>query len=383
VVTASKVLNIRGYAMTESPHSLFEKHLDCIQDPRHHNIRHLLHDMLLIALCAVISGADSWTQVAEYGRSKMAWFEQFLQLPNGIPSHDTFGRLFARLEPKGFQKFFTRWVRELCESIKGKTVAIDGKTLRGSHDRTNGKSAIHMVSAWASQIRLVLGQLKVDDKSNEITAIPELIKTLALQEAIITIDAMGCQRKITQTIIEEKADYVIQLKENQPTLYEDVALFFKDPASGPFDTFQTLDGEHGRIETRHYCVTENIAWLAGKHQWAGIRSICKVTRQRELNAKICAETSYFISSLKGHAHTIGQSIREHWAIENDLHWCLDISFKEDHCRVRKDNAPENFGILRHMAINLLKKEKSLKGGIQTKRLKAAWDQDYLLKILGL
>jgi predicted transposase YbfD/YdcC len=367
--------------MADSPQNIFEKHLDCIQDPRHHNTRHLLHDMLLIAICAVISGADSWTQVAEYGRSKMTWFNQFLQLPNGIPSHDTFGRLFARIDPKGFHNFFTRWVQELSESIKGKTVAIDGKTLRGSHDKTNAKSAIHMVSAWASQIRLVLGQIKVDDKSNEITAIPELIKTLALQGAIITIDAMGCQKKITQAIIEEKADYVIQLKENQPTLYEDIALFFQNPTNGHFDTFQTVDGEHGRIETRQYLVTENIDWLAGKHQWTGIRTICKVTRQRELNAKISTETSYFISSLKGHAQTIAQSIRDHWAIENDLHWCLDISFREDHCRVRKDHAPENFGILRHIAINLLKREKSLKGGIQTKRLKAAWDHDYLLKIL--
>jgi hypothetical protein len=215
--------------MADSPNMPFEKHLDCIQDPRHHNTRHLLHDMLLISLCAIISGADSWTQVAEYGRSKVSWFAQFLQLPNGIPSHDTFGRLFARIAPKEFQNFFTRWVQQFSESIKGKTVAIDGKTLRGSHDRTNGKSAIHMVSAWVSELRLVLGQLKTDDKSNEITAIPELIKTLALQGAIVTMDAMGCQKKITQTIIEEKADYVIQVKENQPKLRQNIALFFQRP----------------------------------------------------------------------------------------------------------------------------------------------------------
>jgi predicted transposase YbfD/YdcC len=375
-------MNLGGYAMADSPQNHFEKHLNCIKDPRHHNTRHLLHDMLLIALCAIISGADSWTQVAEYGRSKFAWFEQFLQLPNGIPSHDTFGRLFARIDPKGFQNFFTRWVQEFSESIKGKTVAIDGNTLRGSHDKTNGKSAIHMVSAWASELRLVLGQLKTNDKSNEITAIPELIKTLALQGTIVTIDAMGCQRKITQTIIEEKADYVIQLKENQPTLHQDIALYFQDPANGPFDTYQTTDGEHGRIETRQYFATDKIHWLAGKHQWAGIATICMVTRQRQLDAKTSTETAYFISSLKCHAPTIAQSIRDHWAIENDLHWCLDICFREDHCRVRKDHAPENLGILRHMAINLLKREKSLKGGLQTKRLKAAWDHDYLLKILG-
>jgi predicted transposase YbfD/YdcC len=368
--------------METSPQIPFCKYLDCIEDPRHHNTRHLLHDTLVIALCAVISGADCWTQVAEYGRSKLAWFGEFLKLPNGIPSHDTFGRLFAKIDPKGFQNFFTRWVQDLSESLKGKTVAIDGKTLRGSHDRANGKSAIHMVSAWASDIRLVLGQLKTDDKSNEITAIPELIKTLALQGAVVTIDAMGCQKKITQTIIEEKADYVIQVKDNQQRLHQDIALFFQDPANGPVGTFETIDGEHGRIETRRYFTTDDINWLPGKHQWAGIQTICMAVRQRDVNGRISTESSYFISSLANHAPTIAKAIRDHWGIENDLHWSLDISFREDNCRVRKEHASENFAILRHMAINLLKREKSLKGGIQTKRLKAAWDHDYLLKILA-
>jgi predicted transposase YbfD/YdcC len=367
--------------MENSPNNCFCKHLDCIKDPRHHNTRHLIGDMLIIALCAIISGADAWTQVAEYGQSKFSWFSEFLLLPNGIPSHDTFGRLFARLDPKGFQDFFIRWVQDLAQSLSGKTVAIDGKTLRGSHDRINGKGAIHMVSAWASDIRLVLGQLKTDDKSNEITAIPELIKTLALEGAIVTIDAMGCQKKITQTIIEEKADYVIQVKDNQQSLHQDIALWFQDPENGSFDTFETIDGEHGRIETRRYFTATDIDWLPGKHQWAGIATICMATRQRDVNGKISTESAYFISSLKPHAPTIAKAIRDHWNIENDLHWCLDVSFREDHCRVRKDHAPENFATLRHMAINLIKRENSLKGGIQTKRLKAAWDHDYLLKIL--
>jgi predicted transposase YbfD/YdcC len=337
--------------------------------------------MLLIALCAIVCGADGWTQVAEYGRSKLDWFKEFLQLPNGIPSHDTFGRLFARINPKGFRNFFAGWVRDLSESLMGKTVAIDGKTLRGSHDRINGKSAIHMVSAWASDIRLVLGQLKTDDKSNEITAIPELIKMISLEGAIVTTDAMGCQKKIMQAIIEEKADYVIQVKDNQPTLHEDIALFFQDRANGPFETLETVDGEHGRVETRRYYTTDDIDWLQGKHEWAGINSICMTIRERDVNGKVSTESAYFISSLENHAPTIAKAIREHWGIENGLHWCLDISFREDDCRVRKDHAPENFGILRHMAMNLLKREKSLKGGIQTKRLKAGWDQNYLLKIL--
>lgn len=357
------------------------RHIDCIKDPRHHNTRHLLYDTLMIAFSAIISGADSWTQVEEYGRSKQAWFNEFLKLPNGIPSHDTFGRLFARLDPKGFQNFFTRWVQDLPKSLKGKTVAVDGKTLRGSHDRTNSKSAIHMVSAWAAEINLVLGQLKTDDKSNEISAIPELIKTLALEGAIITIDAMGCQKKIACIIVEENADYVIQVKSNQQSLHQNIALFFQDPANGPFDSFETVDGEHGRIEIRRYFTTDHIDWLQGRHLWAGIKTIAMVIRQRDIGGTVSMETAYFISSLDSHAPTIANAIRDRWGIENSLHWCLDISFREDHCRVRKDHAPENLGILRHTTLYLLKRQKSLKRGIQIKRLKAAWDHNYLLKIL--
>ncbi len=368
--------------MTDTPDTPFGKHLDCIQDPRHHNTRHHLYDILLISLCAIVSGADSWTQVAEFGRSKFDWFKEFLELPNGIPSHDTFGRLFARIDPKGFQTFFSRWVQDISESLNGKTVAIDGKTLRGSHDRINGKSPAHMISAWASDLRLVIGQIKTDDKSNEITAIPELIKTLALEGAIVTIDAIGCQKKITRTIIDEKADYVIQVKDNQQRLHENIALFFQDAANGPFDVCETIDGDHGRIETRQYVASSDIDWLPEKHRWAGIKTIVMVIRRREVNDRASVETAYFISSLDNHAPTIAKAIREHWGIENGLHWCLDIAFREDDCRVRKDHAPENFGIIRHMAINLLKRETSLKGGIQTKRLKAAWDHDYLLKILA-
>jgi predicted transposase YbfD/YdcC len=367
--------------MPPSPDSPFRKHFHCIKDPRRPNTRHLLHDIILIALCALISGADSWTQVAEYGRSKLGWFKEFLELPHGIPSHDTFGRLFARLEPKGFHDFFTRWVRELSASLQGKTIAIDGKTLRGSHDRAQGRAAIHLVSAWVADIRLVLGQLKTADKSNEITAIPELIKTLDLQGATVTLDAMGCQKKIAQTIIAAQADYVIQVKDNQKTLHEDIALFFQEPANGPFDTCETVDGEHGRIETRRYFTSNEIAWLPAKPEWPGINTICMAVREREVKGKTSTETSYFISSLDNQARTIAKAIRAHWGIENDLHWCLDISFREDHCRVRKDHAPENLAILRHLATNMLKRETSLKGGIQTKRLKAAWDHNYLLKVL--
>jgi len=359
-----------------------EQHFGDLTDPRMDRTKlHPLLDILVIAMCAVIAGADNWEDVEEFGKARHAWFQTFLGLPNGIPSHDTFTRVFARLDPEQFQADFLSWMSAVSEVTGGQVIAIDGKVLRRSHDKGIGKAAIDMVSAWASANRLVLGQVKVDDKSNEITAIPELIKTLALQGAIVTIDAMGCQKKITRTIIEEKADYVIQVKDNQQGLREDIALFFHDTANARLDTFQTIDGEHGRIETRRYFTTSDIDWLAGKHEWAGINTICMAIRQREVHGKTSSEKAYFISSLQNNAPTIAKAIRDHWGIENGLHWCLDISFREDHCRVRKDHAPENLGILRHMATNLLKREKSLKGGIQTKRLKAAWDHDYLLKVL--
>lgn len=368
--------------MTDDHIKPFIKHIDCIKDPRRHNIRHMLHDMLLIALCAIISGADSWTHVAEYGRSKQQWFSAFLALPNGIPSHDTFGRVFAMLDPKDFQNFFRRWIKDFAGSISADTVCIDGKTLRGSHDKTNGQNAIHMVSAWAANVGMVLGQLKTEAKSNEIVAIPELIKSIALENAVVTIDAMGCQKKITRTIIDQKADYVIQVKENPKKLHDDIVLFFQQPHGANLDCAQTIDGDHGRIETREYVTTDDIGWLQGKHLWAGIKTIAMVTRERDINGTVSKQKSYFISSLESDATAIENAIRSHWTIENSLHWCLDISFREDHCRIRKDHAPENMAILRHMAINLLKQEKSFKGGIQAKRLKAAWDHCYLLKILS-
>lgn len=358
------------------------KHLECITDPRRHNVRHEVGDIIMIALCAVVSGADSWTQVAEYGRSKKQWFKEFLPLPNGIPSHDTFGRLFARLDPHIFQDFFSRWIQDISDSIKNKTVAIDGKTLRGSHDKINGKTAIHMLSAWFTEAGLVLGQIKTKDKSNEITAIPELIKSLNLQGAVVTIDAMGCQKKITSAIVDQKADYTIQVKGNQKNLYQDIALFFQEPANEPFDYFETIDGDHGRIETRKYFTTDQTDWIEAKEQWAGLKTIAMATRQRDVNGVTSKESSYFISSLENDAANIAASIRDHWGIENGLHWCLDVSFREDLCRVRTDYAPENFATLRHIAINMLKQEKTLKGGLQTKRLKAAWDHKYLLKILN-
>lgn len=359
------------------------RHVDCVQDPRRHNIRHTLGDMLMIALCAVVAGADGWTQVAEYGRSKKEWFKEFLELPNGIPSHDTFGRLFARLDPEQMREFFRRWLDDLLDSLVGKTVGIDGKTLCGSDDSTNGAGPIHMVSAWVTDFEIVLGQIETEAKSNEIKAIPELVKTLALKGAVVTIDAMGCQKKIADEIVKAEADYVIQVKENQPNLHEDIQLFFQDPENGPFEFHETVDGEHGRVETRKYYLSSDIDWLPGKESWNGLQSVAMVVRERETEKGASVEKSYYIASLEANASLAAKHIRGHWGIENGLNWRLDVGFREDHCRVRKGSGPVNFAILRHIALNLLKKEKSLKGGIQTKRLKAAWDDAYLLKVLGV
>ena len=382
VITTEKNYYLSGgYTMADTPISSLTQHISTISDPRRHNVRHMLHDMLMIAICAIISGADSWTQVAEYGRSKQEWFSRFLALPSGIPSHDTFGRLFAMLDPKAFQDFFLAWINTLGQSLDGKAVAIDGKTLRRSHDRADGKCAIHMISAYATELGLVLGQLKTEAKSNEITAIPQLIETLDLKGAIVTIDAMGCQKKIARCIIDAKADYILQVKDNQKNLHEDLQLLFDNPPA-PVDHFQTIDADHGRIEIRRYATTDDIAWLQADHQWAGIKSITMACRQREVDGMISNDKAYFISSLESDATKLANAIRAHWSIENKLHWCLDIAFREDDCRVRKGNASENLAILRHIAINLLKREKTLKGGIQTKRLKAAWDHNYLLKVLA-
>jgi len=372
--------------MKDAPYNPFRKNIDCINDPRKHNIRHLLHDMLLITLCAIISGAEAWTHVAEYGRSKEEWFRQFLQLPNGIPSHDTFGRLFAMLNPKDFQEFFTRWVGDLSASLKGKTISIDGKTLRRSHDNTNWKAAIHMVSAWVADIGMVLGQIKTDDKSNEITAIPELLSLLKIDGCVITIDAMGCQKEIVSKIREKGADYVIALKGNQGVLKEQVSYFLeeerKDKFKGtPHDFYKCIDGDHGRVESRKYWITDHVDWIFGRTDWQDLRSIGMVESTRETAEGKHKETRYYISSLAADAKEFSQAVRGHWGIENSVHWTLDVAFNEDQSRIRRINADENYSKLRRIALNLLKNEKTAKVGVKAKRHKCGWDNKYLLKVL--
>ena len=359
-----------------------------LEDPRkdNHNKRHKLIDIMLLTILAVICGADSWSAVERFGHSKEPWLNTFLELPNGIPSHDTIGDFFARVNPQQLQDCFIKWVNLLFEITHGEIVAIDGKTLRRSFDNSNERKAIHMINAWACKSHLVLGQFKTKEKSNEITAIPELLKLLDLEGCTVTIDAMGCQKNIAEKIINAKADYVLSLKDNHKDLRNDVEYFFagelkKKKRKYKFDYIETVDGEHGRIESRRYWISDDIDWLTQKPLWKGLKSIGLVEYQREEKGKIKIEKRYFITSIDADVKRFSQAVRYHWRVETSLHWCLDVAFREDDCRVRKDNAAENFAVIRQIALNLLKQEKTAKVGIQTKRLMAGWDNRYLGKVL--
>jgi predicted transposase YbfD/YdcC len=349
--------------------------------------RHKLIDIVTIAICAVICGADSWVLMETYGKKKEEWLKQFLDLPNGIPSHDTFARVFARIDPQQLQNSFLSWIKSINKITAGEVIAIDGKTLRHSYDKGKDKGAIHMVSAWATTNRLVLGQCKVDEKSNEITAIPELIKVLEIAGCIVTIDAMGCQKQIVKSIVDKSGEYVIALKKNQGNLYKNVEEIFKEAISKGFEGFKysdyhTKEDEHGREEIRHYLMLSDIQERIdpGK-KWMNLQSVGMVEYIRKVNGKTKVETRYYISSLTDNAKLLGESVRSHWGIENSLHWVLDVALREDDCRIRKDNAPQNFAVLRHIAVNAVGKEKSQKLGIKNKQVCAGWDNEYLEKIL--
>ena len=358
-----------------------------VTDPRVERTKlHLLSDILVMAICAVICGADTWVEMEGYGRAKEKGLQQFLPLPNGIPSHDTFARVLARLKPEEVQQCFLRWMQAVSEVTQGEVVAIDGKTLRRSFDRATGKSASHMVSAWASANRLVLGQQTVDAKSNEITAIPALLQLLELKGCIVTIDAMGCQKAIAQTIIKQEADYVLTLKANTGLLYEEVQRFFTWARQRQFvdvahEEYHTLDGNHGRVEERHYWLVSDLAWLTAKSEWAGGRSLGMVERQRTVAGKTTVEVHYYLPSLAGNGQQFGEAVRTHWSVENGLHWVLAVVFQEDQSRLRRDHAAENFAVLRHLALSLLRQESTCPNGIKVKRLKAALDEDYLTRVL--
>jgi predicted transposase YbfD/YdcC len=377
--------------MTAKALKAIEKHFGQITDPRVDRTKeHKLVDIIAIALCAVICGAENWVDIELYGNSKLAWLTTFLELPHGIPSHDTFGRVFRRIDAQEFQKAFFEWVIAVNDLIQGQIVNIDGKCLRGSDDKGLGKRAIYMVSAWASENELVLGQRKVDEKSNEITAIPELLKMLSISGCIVTIDAMGTQTEIAQAIVDAHAGYVLSVKENQGRLFEDIAyLFAVDQAQNfkyaALDYAKTTDSGHGRIDIRECWSTSNPEYLKmirNMENWAGLQSIAMVISTRIIGEEQTKFVRYYITTLSSDAKRILHVVRRHWAIENELHWVLDVAMDEDHNRVHKDQAPENMAVLRHIALNLLKQEKTAKGGVHAKQLQAAWNNDYLCKILA-
>jgi predicted transposase YbfD/YdcC len=358
-----------------------------LNDPRVERTRlHELGDILVIAICAVICGADSWVEMEAYGRAKEHWLRQFLALPYGIPSHDTFARVLARLKPEEFQQCFLRWMQAVSEVTHGEVVAIDGKTLRRSFDRAAGKGAIHMVSAWASANRLVLGQQKVDEKSNEITAIPALLRLLEIKGCIVTIDAMGCQKAIARTIVEQEADYVLTLKANHGLLYQEVQRFFAwaqqhQFADVPHEYYHTLEEKHGRVEERRYWLVSELSGFTATQDWLGLQSLGMVERQRTVAGKTTVKVHYYLTSLAGSGQQFGEAVRTHWSVENGLHWVLDVAFQEDQSRLRRDHAAENFAVLRHLALSLLRQEPTCSNGIKVKRLKAAWDDEYLTRVL--
>jgi predicted transposase YbfD/YdcC len=377
--------------MSETPLGNIIRHFGHVVDPRVDRTKqHQLLDIITLAICAIICGADDWVEVEQFGNDKLDWFRTFLSLPNGIPSHDTFGDVFARIDPDEFQNGFLSWVQTIAQLLPGEVIPIDGKALRRSHDRTAGKHAIHMVSAWASSNRLVLAQVKVDEKSNEITAIPALLELLALNGCIVTIDAMGCQSEIAATIIAQKADYVLALKGNQGHLLDDVSDLFTTARAANFkdvvhDYSKTTDKDHGRLETRR-CWTisdpAELAYLRDLKDWAQLCSVVMLEAARRIGQITTTEIRYYISSLQPSAQQALDIVRTHWSIENEVHWVLDVAFHEDDCRVRTGHAPQNFAVLRHLSLNLLKHETSVKVGIKTKRHKAGWSTDYLRKVLS-
>jgi len=349
----------------------------------HVNRLHNLGDILLMGIISVICGAETWKQMVSFSNSKEEFLRGFLELPNGIPSDDTFNRVFSAIDSSKFEECFVNWVNSLSELSKGQVIAIDGKTLRGAKSHGQ-KSPVHMVSAWACENNLVLGQVKVNEKSNEITAIPELLELLCVEDSIITIDAAGCQEKIAEKIIDNKAEYILAAKENQKGLYQDIINEFS--CSHSIETTSQLDFGHGRIETRTCSIITELHRMRDTAKWKELKTIIRIESTREFkNSRKSTENSvrYYISSCNGDAEFFQKAIRSHWAIENRLHWVLDVAFGEDASRKRQGNAAQNYSVLLKIALNLLKNEKSEKQGVKGKKLRAAWDEKYLTKVLNL
>ena len=365
---------------------VFLQYFENLPDPRQlGKVVYPLDEVLLLSLLAVLAGAEAFTEIALFGEKKLSLLRRFRPFRDGTPPHDRLGDIFASLDAEKFQQCFVAWVASLTGAPTG-VIAIDGKTVRRSGAKKGSKAPIHMVSAFAARQRLVLGQVKVADKSNEIVAIPKLLDMLAIEGAIVTIDAMGCQRDIATKIVEKKADYVLALKGNQGSLRQDVEVFVAEQqAIGFKDTTisqdKTVDGDHGRIETRKTTVIHDVAWLQERHNWPGMKSVVMVESTREIGDKIETETRFYITSLVFFAAQLGPIIRSHWSIENSLHWVLDMIFRDDECRVRTDNAPANFTTIKHIALNLFRKAPS-KNSLRARRKLAAWDDDFLASLIA-
>lgn len=368
----------------------FDEHFVGLTDPRMDRTKlHSLRDIVVLAVCGVLCGAESWVEIEQFGRAKQSWFARFLELEHGIPSHDTFGRVFAALNPAEFETSFLSWVRAAVAKQPGGIVAIDGKTLRRSHDRNAGKAAIQLVSAFAQTNHVVLGQTTVEANSHESTTIPVLIENLVLRGCIVTIDAAGTHPPIAQQILDQGGDYVLALKRNQPQLHAEVTELFTEARATAFagiahEHYETLEKGHGRIERRHYWLITDpdyLAWLDAHGTWPGLRSVGMVEAERHIGDERSRQTRTYLSSLAGDVEAFGNAVRGHWSIENELHWVLDVAFREDESRVRIDHAAHNFAVLRRLALHLLKQDTSVTIGIKAKRLKAGWDEDYLVHVL--
>ena len=371
----------------QRPQAAITAYFSVLEDPRRYNRRHKLLDIVVIAICAAVCGAEGWEDIELFGETKEEWLRGFLELPHGPPSDDTYRRVFAALDATEFQSCFMDWIEAVEELTKGQVIAVDGKTLRRSHDRSKGKKALQMVSAWASANGLVLGQRKVDGESNEITAVPELLDALEIAGCTVTLDAIHCQTETVETIVDKGADYVLPVKENQPRLLEALQGLFDDPGEMHWvkcDYHRTEDRGHGRVEIRECWSTsdpEYLNYIGTLAKWRGLQSIGMIQAERQLGDQTTVSRRYFISSLSGDAERLLKAVREHWGIENEVHWVLDIAFREDDCRIRKGHGAENFAVLRHIALNLLRRETSAKRSIKGKRMKAALDENYLLKVL--
>jgi predicted transposase YbfD/YdcC len=371
-----------------NPLQQFAAHFENLTDPRVERCRrHVLQDMLVVALCATIANCNHWVDVERYGNSKLDFLRRFLELPNGIPSHDTLGRVFARLDPAALLLCLRNWLADLRAKLGGEHVAIDGKTLRGSHDGEARPNALHLVSAWAGEARLFLGQLAVDQKSNEITAIPQLLELLDIEGDTVTIDAMGCQKEIARTIVARGAEYVLAVKDNQPTLHLALSEAFirladDDYTEPSLRRYRTIDRAHGRVETREYFIAAVPADLPGADDWAELQSIGMVLRTREEGDNVSEEVAFYIGSIAPKVKHFARVVRGHWGIETTLHWSLDVTFAEDQSRVRKDRGPENLALLRRLVVSLLQQDTSCKASLRGKRLIAGWDDEVLLKILA-